>query len=98
MEHHMRMVRSLILLLAVLALAVPADAQVSKPMLDAVSTPNTVETRIGTLDFKDGMPSQETVAKVYDHLDFTHAFEAFVNSGVNRTKVRKVSQLFKCHI
>ena len=25
-------------------------------------------------------PSQETLDKVYDHLDFTHAFEAFVNT------------------
>ena len=31
------------------------------------------------------MPSQETLDKVYDHLDFTHAFNAFVNTmqGVN---------------
>ena len=31
-------------------------------------------------EFTDGMPSQETLDKVYDHLDFTHAFEAFVNT------------------
>jgi len=80
MEHQMPMVRSLVLLLAVLALTVPADAQVSKPILDAITTPDKVETRIGTLDFKDGMPSKDTVAKVYDNLDFTHAFEAFVNT------------------
>jgi hypothetical protein len=46
----------------------------------AISTPDKVETRIGTLDFKDGMPSKETIAKIYDNLDFTHAFEAFVNT------------------
>jgi hypothetical protein len=46
----------------------------------AISTPDKVETRIGTLDFKDGMPSKETIAKVYDNLDFMHAFEAFVNT------------------
>ena len=39
----------------------------------AVTTPDRVETRIGTLRFTDGMPSQETLDKVYDHLDFTHA-------------------------
>jgi hypothetical protein len=37
--------------------------------------------RLGTLDFKDGMPSKETVAKIYDNLDFTHAFEAFVRKA-----------------
>ena len=37
----------------------------------AVTTPDRVETRIGTLDFTDGMPSPDTLDKVYDHLDFT---------------------------
>jgi hypothetical protein len=46
----------------------------------SILTPDRVETRIGTLDFVDGMPSAETLAKVYDHLDFVHAFEAFVGS------------------
>src|SRR5271169_539560 len=57
----------------------------------AITTPNKVETRIGTMEFKDGMPSKETVAKVYDNLDFTHAFEAFVNTfqGVNMAAIRE---------
>jgi hypothetical protein len=65
---------------AVLALPRVAAAQASPGIPPAISTPDKVETRIGTLDFKDGMPSQDTVAKVYDNLDFTHAFEAFVNT------------------
>ena len=48
--------------------------------LSSTTTPDRVESRIGTLEFTDGMPSQETLDKVYDHLDFTHAFEAFVNA------------------
>jgi hypothetical protein len=43
-------------------------------------TPDKVETRIGTLEFKDGAPTPETMQKVYDHLDFTHAFQAFVST------------------
>lgn len=43
-------------------------------------TPDKVETSIGALEFKDGAPTPETVQRVYDHLDFTHAFEAFVNT------------------
>ncbi len=37
------------------------------------------------------MPSQATLDKVYDNLDFTDAFEAFVNSmqGVNAAAIRK---------
>ena len=51
----------------------------------ACTTPDRIETRIGTLDFTDGMPSPGTLEKVYDHLDFVHAFDAFVNTfqGVN---------------
>jgi hypothetical protein len=45
-----------------------------------ITTPDKVESRIGTLEFTDGMPSQDTLDKVYDHLDFTHAFEAFMNA------------------
>ena len=57
----------------------------------SITTPDKVETRIGTLEFKDGMPSKETLEKVYDNLDFTHAFEAFVNTmqGVNAEAIRK---------
>jgi hypothetical protein len=52
-----------------------------KQMTDlSVMTPDRVESHIGTLEFTDGMPSQETLDKVYDNLDFSHAFEAFVNA------------------
>jgi hypothetical protein len=66
-----------------------AHAQV--PIPPSITTPDKVETRIGTLDFKNGAPSKETLAKVYDNLDFTHAFEAFVNTfqGVNLAAARK---------
>ena len=65
---------------AMLALPNWAAAQTAPAISPSISTPDKVETRIGTLDFKDGMPSKETVAKVYDNLDFTHAFNAFVNT------------------
>ena len=65
-----------------------ADAQQTPGSL---TTPDKVETRIGALDFKDGMPSNATLAKVYDNLDFVHAFDAFVNTyqGVNIFDMRK---------
>jgi hypothetical protein len=43
---------------------------------ESITTPGTVETRIGTLEFKDGVPSEETVTKLYDNLDFTYAYRA----------------------
>jgi hypothetical protein len=50
------------------------------PVPPAITTPDTVQTPLGTLEFKDGAPSQETVAKVYDNLDLMHGVEAFVNA------------------
>jgi hypothetical protein len=38
-----------------------------------ITTSDNVETRLGTLEFKDGAPSAATVEKVYDNLDFTQA-------------------------
>jgi|SRR4029077_11064758 len=34
----------------------------------SITTPDKVETRIGTMEFKDGMPSKGTVDKIYDNL------------------------------
>jgi hypothetical protein len=45
-----------------------------------ITTPDKVETRIGTLEFKDGAPSKETVQKVQDTLDFVRGVDAFMNS------------------
>jgi hypothetical protein len=57
-----------------------AVGQVSKETLDSLSTPAKVETRIGTLEYKDGAPTTETVKKVRDTLDFTRALNAYNNS------------------
>ena len=58
----------------------PLTIEPAGPIPPSITTPDKVESRIGTLEFTDGMPSPETLDKVYDHLDFTHAFEAFVNT------------------
>jgi hypothetical protein len=44
-----------------------------------IMTPDTVETRIGTLEFFDGIPTKETAALVYDNLDFLRGVETFLN-------------------
>ena len=49
-------------------------------ILEKTLTPDTAETRIGTLEYRDGAPSKETVAKAYDYLDLMHGVEAFVNA------------------
>ena len=54
--------------------------QASSETPQSIQTPDTVETRLGTLNFRDGAPSAETVEKVYDQLDFSRGVEAFLNS------------------
>ena len=78
--------RSAILALAFAGLAVSAQAQAQTPpessakIPPAITTPSTVETRIGTLEFKDGAPTIETAEKVRDTLDFTAALNVYNNS------------------
>lgn len=74
-----------------MSLALPAASQVSDAAVQSLSTPDTVETSLGTLSFTDGAPSAETVEKVYDHLDFTHAFRTFVDTfqGASLVAARK---------
>ena len=60
-------------------------------VLASISTPDTVETRLGTLEFFDGLPSTETVQKVYDNLDFMRGVEVFLNAmpGASTYAIRR---------
>ena len=64
---------------------------VSSETLRAISTPEQLDSRLGTLEFVDGVPSGETVERVYDHLDFTHALNVFLNgyAGASTVAIRK---------
>lgn len=66
-----------------------AETTVLRP--PAILTPDKVNTRIGSLEFKDGAPNPETLQKVYDNLDLTHAFDAFMNTmqGVSVAAIDK---------
>jgi hypothetical protein len=61
-----------------LSVGVPLSAVAQIPA--SITTPDKVESSIGTLEYKDGAPSKETVAKAYDYLDLMHGVEAFVNA------------------
>ena len=43
-----------------------------------ITTPDSVETRLGTLTFIDGFPDDATVQTVYDNLDFQRGVQAFL--------------------
>jgi hypothetical protein len=56
---------------------------------DKILTPDVVETRLGTLNFFDGLPSEETTKKVYDNLDFMRGVETFLN-GIPATSIEGI--------
>ena len=57
----------------------------------SISTPDRVESRLGTLNFKDGVADPATAQKLFDELDYVHAVEAFINgyAAVNQIALRK---------
>jgi hypothetical protein len=50
-------------------------------MLRSTSTPNTVESRLGTLKFTDGAPTKATAELLYDHRSNRRGY----NTGADRT-------------
>ena len=53
---------------------------------ESILTPDSVETRLGTLKFIDGQPDEATVKKVYDNLDHLRGVETFLN-GMAATSI-----------
>jgi hypothetical protein len=64
---------------------------VSRDTLRSISTPDQLKSRLGTLEFVDGVPRSETVETVYDHLDYVHALNVFLNGypGASTYALRK---------
>jgi hypothetical protein len=64
---------------------------VSRKTLDSISTPDRLETKLGTLEFEDGFPSPETSERAHDHLDYLHALNVFLNgfAGPSTYALRK---------
>ena len=58
----------------------PSSPKYAARVPESIQTPDVVETsRLGRLEFFDGMPSDETVRKVYDQLDFARGVETFLS-------------------
>ncbi|WP_339613719.1 DUF1254 domain-containing protein, partial [uncultured Rubinisphaera sp.] len=43
-----------------------------------ITTLTKIESRLGTLEFLNGFPTEDTAAKIYENLDFIHGVEAFL--------------------
>ena len=54
--------------------------RVSKKELESISTPSSVKTFLGTLQFFDGVPTGDTVKKVYDNLDVMRGVQVFLHT------------------
>ncbi len=68
-----------VLLCATVSVAQPPKMKMTTDIPEAITTPDSIETRIGTLSFFDGFPDDATTQKVYDNLDFMRGVEAFLN-------------------
>ena len=44
-----------------------------------IATPDRVATRLGTLEYWDGVPTKQTAELLYDNLDFLRGVETFLN-------------------
>jgi hypothetical protein len=65
MKHLLTKTLGVVTILAATSMGAPVHAE-------------TVDTRIGKLDFELGVPTKETVAKLYDELDFQRACQLYL--------------------
>jgi hypothetical protein len=74
-----------------LALPLAARAEVSEATVKSLSAPDSAETSIGTLKFKDGVPDADTASSVYDAMDLANALAVYNNSfrGASAYALRK---------
>ena len=87
MQNHRSCVQAVLTTLGCLAVLVSSQpaAAADKPKYatdipQSITTPDNVETRLGTLKFTDGFPDDATVQKVYDNLDFQRGVQAFLTA------------------
>jgi hypothetical protein len=59
--------------------------------LRSIAEPDRFDSRVGTLESVDGVPSAETAERLYDHLDFVHGLNAYLDgfAGPSTYAIRK---------
>ena len=83
---------TLVLVVSLSTGALPAFAAEEPVVIPPqITTPDSVDTSLGTLKFHDGIPSEDTAQKAYDQLDLQRGVEAFLNGlrGVSIYAARK---------
>jgi hypothetical protein len=69
----------------------PARYMMTTPTPEQITTPATVDTRIGRLEYFDGVPTTQTADKAYDNLVFIRGVETFLNGipGASMVAIRQ---------
>ena len=64
---------------------------INKNVLQSMTTPNTVKTKAGTLQFNDGFPTKQTIQIIQDELDYINAVNTFMSTtrGVSMYAIRQ---------
>jgi hypothetical protein len=60
--------------------AEPVDRGRDDKITEEITTPDVVQTRLGTLHFTAGAPAPATATLIYDQLDFMRGAEAFISA------------------
>jgi len=74
----------------------PAHYKFTTPIAPGIASPPRVHTRLGTLNFFDGVPDKASTARIYDNLDFQRAVQGYllalpvVNQAANREDILKM--------
>ncbi|MCK5033791.1 MAG: DUF1254 domain-containing protein, partial [Calditrichia bacterium] len=82
----MKTLKQLFIIASLFALAMqinfaqPQKMKMTTDIPESITTPDKVETRIGTLEYFDGFPTQETSQKLYDYIDFARGVDVFLTT------------------
>ena len=68
----------------------PPKMKMTTEMPAGILTPNHIDSRIGELNSVDGVPTPETVTKIYDNLDYHHALQSFL-AGIQIASIDAMS-------
>ena len=60
--------------------------KMTTPMPESITTPARIESRVGTLEFPQGYPTDNTAETLYEYLEFMHGVAFLYALPVNRPR------------
>jgi hypothetical protein len=80
MRHLIRITAAVLLCAGAVHAQTPPKMKMTTEIPPGITTPDSVETSLGTLKFFDGYPDDATTQKVYDNLDLINGVNTFLNA------------------